>query len=87
MRRAQQSGTEKVCNEMEATEQKRSRVHAIFAVDTRHVGVLDGARALGVLCVLWFHFWQQTWLMPVYQTPFLKEPVLRHAGRSGKDLL
>lgn len=71
MRRAQQSGTEKVWNGMEAKEQKHNTAHAIFAVDTRYVGVLDGARALGVLCVLWFHFWQQTWLMPIYQTPFL----------------
>ena len=44
----------------------------IFEVDTRHVGVLDGLRALGILIVLWFHFWQQTWLMPAYQTPFLQ---------------
>ena len=43
----------------------------MFTVDTVHVGILDGARAIGVLAVLWFHFWQQTWLMPVYQTPFL----------------
>ena len=42
-----------------------------FQVDVGHVGALDGVRALGVLTVLWFHFWQQTWLMPVYSTPFL----------------
>ncbi len=45
---------------------------SIFSVDTKHIGVLDGIRSLGVLIVLWFHFWQQSWLMPVYQTPFLK---------------
>ena len=45
---------------------------SIFSVDTQHVGVLDGIRSLGVLIVLWFHFWQQTWLMPAYRTPFLK---------------
>ena len=45
---------------------------SVFDVDVRHVGVLDGFRALGVLIVLWFHFWQQTWLMPAYQTPFLR---------------
>ena len=45
---------------------------SIFSVETKHVGVLDGIRSLGVLIVLWFHFWQQTWLMPAYQTPFLK---------------
>lgn len=36
-----------------------------------HVGVLDGIRVLAVLVVLWFHFWQQTWLMPYYPTPYL----------------
>ncbi len=36
-----------------------------------HLGVLDGIRVLAVLFVLWFHFWQQTWLMPFYPTPFL----------------
>lgn len=40
--------------------------------DVYHVDVMDGIRAISILLVLWFHFWQQTWLMPVYQTPFLK---------------
>lgn len=40
--------------------------------DLYRVDVLDGIRALSVLMVLWFHFWQQTWLMPAYQTPFLE---------------
>ena len=55
-------------------EQNVEKTHkeSIFSVDTQHVGVLDGIRSLGVLIVLWFHFWQQTWLMPAYQTPFLK---------------
>ena len=54
-------------------EQRADQPHkeSIFSVDTKHVGVLDGIRSLGVLNVLWFHFWQQTWLMPAYQTPFL----------------
>ena len=38
---------------------------------TDHIGVLDGIRAVAILVVLWFHFWQQTWLMPYYPTPFL----------------
>lgn len=52
------------------TEQNRIR-SSVFDVDVQHVGVMDGFRALGVLTVLWFHFWQQTWLMPSYRTPFL----------------
>ena len=68
---------------------------SIFSVDTSHVGVLDGVRALGVLCVLWFHFWQQTWLMPTYQTPFLawagvkqiNPDVLRRVGYLCVDLM
>lgn len=51
---------------------EQARRESIFSVETKHVGVLDGLRALGVLIVLWFHFWQQTWLMPAYETPFLK---------------
>ncbi len=31
---------------------------------TRHVGVLDGVRALCVFLVAWFHVWQQSWLTP-----------------------
>ena len=54
----------------QVTEQRQTE--SIFSVDTKHVGVLDGIRSLGVLIVLWFHFWQQSWLMPAYQTPFLK---------------
>lgn len=55
---------------MEQNSQK-PQTESIFSVDTQHVGVLDGIRSLGVLIVLWFHFWQQTWLMPAYRTPFL----------------
>lgn len=33
--------------------------------DTAHIDVLDGIRAVAVLIVAWFHFWQQSWLMPV----------------------
>ena len=40
-------------------------------IDFRHVDVVDGIRGLSVLMVLWFHFWQQTWFMPNYPTPFL----------------
>ena len=68
---------------------------SIFSVDTKYVGVLDGVRALGVLCVLWFHFWQQTWLMPTYATPFLSwagvqrinPDILRRVGYLCVDLM
>ena len=30
-----------------------------------YIDVLDGIRALSVLIVVWFHFWQQSWLMPI----------------------
>lgn len=46
------------------------KVRAAGPVDTTYVGVLDGVRALGVLAVVWFHFWQQTWLHPVVKLPF-----------------
>ena len=32
---------------------------------TEHVNVLDGIRAISILIVVWFHFWQQSWLMPI----------------------
>lgn len=38
-------------------------------IDTRHVDVLDGVRALAILCVFWFHLWQQSWLMPYLRMP------------------
>ena len=40
-------------------------------IDTRHIDVLDGIRALAVFGVLWFHFWQQNWIMPYVEVPFL----------------
>ena len=32
---------------------------------TEHIDVLDGIRAISILIVVWFHFWQQSWLMPI----------------------
>lgn len=31
-------------------------------IDTKHVGVLDGVRALAILLIVNYHFWQQSWL-------------------------
>lgn len=33
--------------------------------ELHHIGVLDGIRAVAILIVVWFHFWQQSWIMPV----------------------
>ncbi len=41
------------------------------SIDTRHIDVLDGVRAIAVMIVAWYHIWQQSWLMPVLRTPFL----------------
>ena len=41
------------------------------SIDTKHIDVLDGVRALAVLGVLWFHFWQQNWIMPYIRMPLL----------------
>ncbi len=30
-----------------------------------HIDVLDGIRVLTILTIVWFHFWQQSWLMPI----------------------
>lgn len=70
-------------------------IRSLVDVDTRYVGALDGVRAIAVLCVLWFHFWQQTWLMPEYKTPFLQwmgisriyPDVLRRVGYLCVDLM
>ena len=30
-----------------------------------HIKVLDGIRALAIIIVVWFHFWQQSWIIPI----------------------
>ena len=32
--------------------------------DTKHLKVLDGIRALAILIIVWYHFWQQNWISP-----------------------
>lgn len=32
--------------------------------DDKHIGVLDGVRAISVFLVAWYHIWQQSWLNP-----------------------
>ena len=31
-------------------------------IDTKYVDVLDGVRAISIIIVMIFHFWQQTWI-------------------------
>lgn len=40
-------------------------------ISPKFIDVLDGVRALSVIIVLIFHFWQQTWIWPSVSTPFL----------------
>ena len=40
-------------------------------IDFTHVDVLDGVRAAAILIVFWFHVWQQSWLIPIFETPWL----------------
>lgn len=35
----------------------------------KRIGVLDGIRAIAIGMVVWFHFWQQTWLTPYIDIP------------------
>lgn len=30
----------------------------------KHIDVLDGIRAIAIIVIVWFHFWQQTWITP-----------------------
>ena len=32
-------------------------------LDKYHIGVLDGLRAMALLFIVWFHFWQQSWIL------------------------
>lgn len=40
-------------------------------ISPKFIDVLDGVRALSVIIVLIFHFWQQTWVWPSISTPLL----------------
>ncbi len=58
-------------------------------VDTKHIDVLDGVRALSVLMVCWFHIWQLSWYAPSFDVlgvEIVLLPYLR-AGYMGVDLL
>ena len=48
---------------------ERAASYRQIEIDTRHVDVLDGIRALSIGLIFWFHLWQQSWLMPYWHTP------------------
>lgn len=50
---------------------KRTNDYGV-AIDTRHVDVLDGIRAIAILIVVWFHIWQQSWIIPRLEVEWLK---------------
>lgn len=41
-------------------------------IDLKYIDVLDGIRAISIIIVLVFHFWQQTWIWPTIDTPWLR---------------
>jgi len=52
----------------------------------KHIDVLDGVRTFAVGLVVWFHFWQQSWLTPRIQIPAGLVPVTRLFGITGINL-
>lgn len=48
---------------MKQSQKKKAQV--IYTdYQTNRIDVLDGIRAISIIIVVWFHFWQQTWLIP-----------------------
>ena len=47
------------------------KAFATDALEYGHLGVLDGIRALSVVLVAGFHFWQQSWLWNLYDPSIL----------------
>ncbi|MBR5059255.1 MAG: acyltransferase [Clostridia bacterium] len=48
------------------------KAFATDPIEYGHVGVLDGIRALSVILVVGFHFWQQSWLWNLYDPSKLR---------------
>ncbi len=46
----------------------------------KHIDVLDGVRAVAMVFVVWFHFWQQTWLTPYVKLPAGITNVTKYIG-------
>jgi len=52
----------------------------------KHIDVLDGVRAAAVGLVVWFHFWQQSWLTPRIQFPEEIARFSKYLGITGVNL-
>lgn len=56
-------------NNTQITEQQKNTIVSPAGLagdyDIYHVGVLDGIRAVAILIIVWYHIWQQSWLMPI----------------------
>ena len=46
------------------TEQTKEKSAGVY--QQNHIDVLDGIRAVTITIIVWFHFWQQTWIMPIW---------------------
>lgn len=51
------------------TENKKNFTDTVSdSYQLKHIDVLDGLRATAIMIIVWFHIWQQSWLMPVYKS-------------------
>lgn len=52
----------------------------------KHIDVLDGVRAVAMTFVVWFHFWQQTWLTPYVRLPQAVTDITKYIGITNINL-
>lgn len=43
-----------------------SKKNTDLSYQTSHIDVLDGIRAVTILIIVWYHIWQQSWIMPIW---------------------
>ena len=52
----------------------------------KHIETLDGLRAISMTFVVWFHFWQQTWLTPRVSLPLGVMNITQYIGLTSINL-
>lgn len=52
-------------------QRERNALKSDRIINPKYIDVLDGIRAISIIIVLVFHFWQQTWIWPCINTPWL----------------